>query len=444
MNDNEIWVFADGKAHRHRLRPLARRPVGHWSVMGNPVDDDHVGSTVSETLGKHGSSLVPQRYPVSTDGIDPDELFEIFSGLCRRGRHYDCIWLNLTATVGEDEIPHRLALLTESQMQAVPDGRTEWVGRMANGQELTTIPDERRRRPIRELTVECQSSRYHQFSPAPGEIVLATTPSAPYAERLATSHSYYCIANKCHRDALGHGYVLLRNAMLEEDYHDLRARLAVRVVYSDRVPEDRVVLDISAMVAIGLPAGEVIGVRRLHGRSGRIQRRIFGNRHSIVRALKTTTMDMEKPVARMPQSVFDLLGLPDGGRIVLEAAAIEDDASRLSRLTLRALPIREISPTHLIRTRIGVPDIPSLVGQEDFPPIYIDVNARQKLGISPGSAVYVRPAVTNILAREFTAISLALIAAIAASSALKNVAVAVAATVLYVLFASLIAIRRLR
>jgi hypothetical protein len=153
---------------------------------------------------------------------------------------------------------------------------------------------------------------------------------------------------------------------------------------------------------------------------------------------------MEKPLARVPASVIDILGTSTGSGVVIESLGANGKSQRIRRISLRITPIRDYPAPLIARMRMGVPDYQDLMGTEDLPPIHIDLVARKRLDTLPGSVVYVRPSIPSLALKEFTSVSLVLIVATFSAAALRNLIVAASAAGLYLVLAAIVIIGRLR
>jgi len=167
---------------------------------------------------------------------------------------------------------------------------------------------------------------------------------------------------------------------------------------------------------------------------------LFGNRRGVVRVGRTAMIDIEKPITRLPEEVLDLLGLSLGERVIVEALGVTKERSTARSVSLRALPMRSRSSLLDARSTVGVPDFQQLVGDEDVPLISLDLAARERLGIVPGAPVYLRPAISGVLAREFSSMTLLFAAAVFSAAALERPAwaVGVAATYFVITIAALV------
>jgi hypothetical protein len=452
MNGDELWVFRNGNLDKLELITRPDRPLSYASVIDG---EDKNSIELAGLLGSIGSAPIQERYPVLANKDDLVEFTKVLSELCRRGRYFDQAWPCLVPSANA-ALPvvdgHRVLLLTRTQLLAINPSKDSITCLLSNRQLLRTVGQSSLASLDRKCTLELQLLKFaghrasfgnNASSLVPNEIILQASPSSPYVELLRSSHSYYCILNPVHRSSFGKGYVMLRNGYIEHDYPEAMARLPVLVKYDDNISARKIALDFSSLIAIGLPPGHHVGVSPAGGDRADLRRRILGNRHCLARVHKTTISDMEKPIARLPEAAFDILGIAPGDNVVAESI-LHGTSPSVTRITLRALPEREHSDFFERRIQTGLPNYESIIGAEDLLMINIDLNARQALGVTPGSTVYIRPAVTSILGREFAAISLVMIGAIFSAAALSNEPAAVVAGALYVALAAVIAISRLR
>jgi hypothetical protein len=225
------------------------------------------------------------------------------------------------------------------------------------------------------------------------------------------------------------------------DYPGIEARFAVLVLYSDKVSPSDVVLSEAVRVCIGLRAGEPVELYPLSApRKPRFRRTIFRFRHSVCRVIPASTLDMDNPVARVTPAVLDLLGLPSGSRVVIEALGRRSGQENLRSAALRALEERE----GRMPLNINMPDVLDIMGSVDHPMIALDRTSREILGVTTGAAVYVRPAVLSVVADEFTSVSLVLLTIVIGAAASDAPVVAGAAALFYAVLAIGILLRRLR
>jgi hypothetical protein len=150
-------------------------------------------------------------------------------------------------------------------------------------------------------------------------------------------------------------------------------------------------------------------------------------------------LDQEKPIVRLPIEAFDVLGIPPGSRVVIEGLA-ETSHSTLRRVTARALEERD-GRLPLIS---GVPDMLDIAGSVDLPIAALDFAMRQELGISRGSAVYVRPSIVSVITEEFSSVSLVLMAATLGSLVTDKLIISAVLALIYIVLAMLYVLRRLR
>ena len=440
--ENRIWVHSDGQIASGELTLPKNRPLG-WATISSDCHEID-GRTVASVFGRLGAERLPRRFGILIGESERQSVAERLNQLLERGAYFDRAWLLLHGICEIDgtAVSHcYVGLVTRSQLEALGPNWPLARCTLDNGRVLKGI--DTRAAPER-LTLEQEGATYlTETSTKDNEIRLVTVPSNPFAELLRDAHSYYCVLNSAHRSKFDANYVYIRNILLEADYSGLHAVATVRPLFDKRVGETRIVLDSTTHAAIGLPQGEPVGLGVALGRAPRVRAAVFGNRHCVARVGRTATVDIEKAVTRLPDEVFDLLDIKSNERVVVEAVQPNPDP-RISRITLRALPWRFRSPLLDARTGAGVPDYQQLVGDEDFPTISLDLISRERLGITPGSAVYLRPAVSSEIARQFATVSLALMAAVLSAAVLRNVELAVILGVLYVFLTIGIIARRLR
>ncbi|MFB9445495.1 hypothetical protein Dvina_19295 [Dactylosporangium vinaceum] len=438
MSDNELFTHQDGTTERLKLRLRQHRPLG-WAEL-----ETH--GTVAGLLGQLGAERLPRRYPIYFSASVRDALNDVLSQLARRSTYFDRAWILLNArTTNAAPAAGFVALLSLAQLCQLPPDMGSATLVLDNDRIIETIGADG---ALPGGTLEYQGAEYVGdaafLGPREGELVLVATPSTPYFDRIRTRHSYYCVLNPMHRTRVTTDYVSLRNLFLQQDYPNVHAAIPLRTLFDSRVPAERIVLDSTTLFAIGLPQGEPVGLANCDGTANRIRNILFGSRHTIARVGRTAVIDIEKPVIRLPEEMLDLLGVASGNQVIVEAVSVQSGRSKVARASLRALPWRDRSPLLIARSQTGVPDNQQLVGDEDFPQISLDLATRERLGIVPGSAVYVRPAVSSLLAREFSSVSFILIAAVFSAAALQSAALAIVSASIYVLLAMFVAGVRLR
>jgi hypothetical protein len=448
---NELWLYRNGLTGVP-LRLRKGQPVGAALLDGDPPLG-YGGIELAGLLGLCGSPQLGFRYPIL---VSPKELQSISASLadfCARGHYYDPAWVILSAEiVGPDwsltSEECYVALLTKDQLLAVMTDQSSSLCRLSNDQIIRTVDPSAKDPVDRSWTIELQDIKFlgtPSYTPRlPGELQLQAMPSSPFADTTKAANSYYCILHPDHKQRYGPGFALIRNDQLESEYGGLKARLAVLTAYDSEVPKNKVVLDWTTTLAIGLRQGEFVAVSPLPVSYAGFRRRVLGFRHCLCRAQQTTMLDMEKPIARMPEAVFDVLGIESGTEVVLEGLSV--DTGKITKLTLHALVDRGSldDPRHEVKVKTGVPNFDNITGWSDLPFVAIDLEARLRLGISPGTAVYVRPAFSGLVAREFMSISVVLLAATFSAAALQNVALAVISVAVYVFLSGMVLVQRLR
>jgi hypothetical protein len=437
MIPNTLITYEDGAVTHLDLRMRRGLPVG-WAEI------DPSG-TLAGILGQLGAERIGRRFPVYFTEVDRDEVVGSLAALARRSPYFDraCVLLQTSDLSGRPAAGF-LALVTRAQAHGLPKGHPPASLVLDNGRVVQAVdPDD-----LTPSTLEYQGAEYLNGcgpdQPGDAELMLLTTPSSPFADRTHNRHSYFCLLHPAHATRITTDYVYVRNPFFAVDFPELRTAIPVRVIFDERVSPGRVVADSTTLFAIGLPLGEPVLLGTCHGRAGRLRDTLFGHRHAIARVGRTAVIDIEKPVTRMPEEMMDLLGTSPGDRVIVEAAAYRDARHEVTRVSLRALPWRERSPLLVARSSTGVPDYQHLVGDEDFPEVSLDLATRQRLGVVPGAAVYVWPAVTSLLGREFTSVSVILVAAIFSAAALQSLLLAAVSASIYLVLTVLIVGARLR
>jgi hypothetical protein len=262
-----------------------------------------------------------------------------------------------------------------------------------------------------------------------------------YPRRAAFDNPYSCVLNPASRDRLGMGYCLISNPSLEQAYPGLVATIAALPEYDEVVPTERVLLDATLALSIGIRFGELCTIAQLSSAPSRTSRRVFRYRHSICRVGRTGTSDMEKPLARLPQEVFDGIGIEGGAQVVIEGVTSQrSGAPEITRIKLRGLPIRE----PLLPFTPDAPDYFDETGSLDLPIVQLDLIRRRALGLVQGSAVYVRPGLPSIVAAELTSVLLLLAAAIVGSISASSLWLSVVLVVVYLVFVLWMTVRKFR
>jgi hypothetical protein len=263
-----------------------------------------------------------------------------------------------------------------------------------------------------------------------GELRLQAAPSQPFDELIRSSYSYCCVLSTAHKKTFKGRYAVLRNPLSGRGGTIARARVAVSCLFDAAVPEDRIVLDETVQLALGMQFGHFVVVSASTNRRPHLRGRVFGDKNCLMRVTHSNTIDQEKELTRVPEPVADILSLSQGDRVVIEAATAWRSVRRLK---LRALPERSgLRAANSLSLREM--EFADATGFDDLPKVSLDVSSRERLGVAPGSPVYVRPAVTSALAKESGTASLVFLAAIFSAAALQNTQVAVVAGIIYLLF----------
>jgi hypothetical protein len=435
LSSNTLWRSTRDGPEGVPISLRAGRALGGAQLVG---DGPPVG--VAGVLRRAGAGQVSSRYLVAAPA-------EAMSAICMElhlkrsvSSHYDPMWITLTPV--NMESPLVVFAITEEQVEAIQGWSAATACTLGNGQTIMTVDiaekDWRRRQntyelqPLENLSAPPLGRRGKRFQAgAPGR----------FSAELSAPRRYTCVVNPIHKAWLEKAVAVLVNPLLESDFPGTRARFAVHVVFRDSVEPGSVVLPEAVRVAIGLRAGETVDLYPYAGgRRPRARRGVLQFRHSLCRVIPAATADMHNTVVRLPITVFDVLGLPPGSRVVVESLGGEKGEDGIRRVTRRALEERE----GRLPLVIGMPDVLDLVGSVDIPIIAMDRSSREILGITTGAAVYVRPAVMSVVADEFASVSFVILAAIIGALAGDAPELAFGLIGAYVVLTSVLLFRRLR
>lgn len=258
-----------------------------------------------------------------------------------------------------------------------------------------------------------------------------TIDSSKFSRALASPHSYYVILNTHTAQTHDTGWVKVSNHLTAPGFReDSTPSFAVQTIFSDRVGVREVALDETVSVAIGMREGELVHVESIEPKIGTLRRQAFSFRHSVVRVIGATTMDMEKPVVRLPVGVLDILGVTSGSRVVIEALSRGDD--RIRKASVRVLEERDQGDTRVG----GLFDVLDITGSVDLPSIAMDLTMRKRLGIHRGDPIYVRPEFGSVLFEEITTVTFALLAVAVGAYAASEHLLATIFAALYVILSA--------
>lgn len=436
---HKLLIHDDRGIRRHSIAAQANRPIG-WATVKDSSPDSNEAQTLAGILGLLGAERLSRRYAVTVPTVEAEETIDGLGVIMSKGRFYDPCLPCL------DDDVHTILLATGAQLRALGRAFEIRHASMPNNSSVWTVNPLAPSGLDRDRTLGYQGARYRDsISPATNDShLLHAYPSAEFDGILSPSHSNYCVLHPSLRSTLDGKFLLIQNFMLAQEFVGYEAVIAVRPLFDGRVPHDRVVLDQTIHAAIGLPQGEPVHVSRAYGNTRNLRRVLFGSRQGVVRVAPTAMVDMEKPVTRLPEEVLDLLGISSGSRVVVQAVDLANGIPKVTHVVLRGLVMRTQSPLHVARSKTGVPDYQQLAGDEDFPAISIDLATRERLGVSPGAAVYLRPALSNLIGREFSTVSLLLLAAIFSATVLASPGWAVLLGGVYVLLTLILLAARLR
>lgn len=425
----DVRVVVGGHLKGQPIRFHRDRPLGfaHLERSSSGAWEDYGGGLLAGFLRAAGAIQLSHRHPVAVASDRLDEAGARILACVQRSRNADPAWI---------EAPHARSLAGGDSVVVLMLTRRQarWLG--ASGAiERVEMPTGQRLDALLVGTdgeAELPPEYRQQLLDIPG---LAIAPplfqlGSGYKREAKLDNPYSCVLSPKHLELLGHGYCLIRNPYLEEAYPGLNTQIAALPEYDSVIPPERVLLDATLYVSVGLRSGELCLIEPLGKDPNRATRRVFRYRHAICRVGRTSAADMEKPLARLPQEVLEGMGVDGGADVVIESVAREGDVAELRKLKLRALPTRvEIPPLTQ-----DAPDYFDETGSLDIPTIHLDLIRRRKLGVVQGSAVYVRPALSSVLLEELSSVLLLLAAGIVGGVATDTLWLSAALAVVYVVF----------
>jgi hypothetical protein len=257
-------------------------------------------------------------------------------------------------------------------------------------------------------------SQEQQTGP-PQLVVKATNPD----QRKQAKSNYIAAVRKAVKDRLelGEQVVLSRSVKNAADKRELVVRC--QLVEEDLVPEDEVWADQTVRNAIGIEFGDETEKAALAPiRPGAMEAlrepvsRLLGRRFVLLRVCKAEPLDLEKDMARISPEVFPLLGIRPGDRIFISCAVPGRDGEgyrerthtlRAHELTEQMLEEREKNEESEVKRGFEARYLSAekLVGvKRDIGRIFLDEEARSKLGAMPLQVVKLRRASGNAVAQE--------------------------------------------
>ncbi|WP_141787292.1 hypothetical protein [Oryzihumus leptocrescens] len=372
--------------------------------LGAAVIDKDGGVGLPGYLRKSSCTSVVDRYlcPVPTAHHAVEKVRETLRDHATLRLVGEPAWMEIPGEVAGEPVVVFL-LSREQRVRARRFLLAEPVGTlsMANGQRVHA---EHRTKPYRKIPLSWTDGMDGRA--ADGTEYFQTIDSSSFNDVLDNPHSYFVILNSLAAKIHNTGWVKVSNRMgVDGAEQDPITSFAVRTAFADRIGPREVALDETVSVAIGMREGELVHIESIDPKVGTLRRRAFSFRHTIVRVVGATTMDMEKPVVRLPAGVLDILGVASGSRVIVEALSRENDQIR--RVSARVLEEREQRQPRLG----GVFDVLDMTGSVDLPAIAMDLSMRNRLGIHRGDPVYVRPEFATVFFEEFATVSFALLAA---------------------------------
>jgi hypothetical protein len=189
-----------------------------------------------------------------------------------------------------------------------------------------------------------------------------------------------------------------------------------RVVDDSSVALDQILADQSCRNAVGIPyeydRSQVrVAVHPLHvtfsQRLRRLAARLLGRRYVILRVHKGDIPDMEKRLARMSASLFPVLGVTEGRRVVVWSVCRNGDGPyRLRHVYVRAFPFTDSLIARMTKLDEPRPDARFIKADEllgvtpDVGELFLDSREREALGVEALDPVTVRRDVGERIRRE--------------------------------------------
>ena len=427
--------------------------IRHGKPLAASLPSSSTNRMLAGELRRRNSEQISNRRVIVLAGSAPGPPPRDLMALMARGGIDPC-WVRTEALVSGE--PRRALLLSRDQLQALRvRGEIEAI-ELPNGQTARALVEDRTTATTAwppPLCVQPLVLAEMVLGQPEGNrtMALQAVPSSRYAASVPSNNAFYAVVNRRHRWLFESGLVAVSNPWLEEDHPDLAAHFGVPVHYSSDVAVEEVALDDVVLLAIGARLGEPCQLERLPRAGPReaLNRRVFSFRHSVCRVTSAATVDQEQPVLRLPQAVFDIIGVAPGQKVVVESLQRgRDGERRRARMRVRALlmhPVERDEEAHdvdvRLRTSIRYLEV---VGSIDLPSCAMDKVRREAVGASLGSAVYIRPSLTAVASTELSALTLLLAAGVVGSLSAENVPLSIVFGALAVVFVVIRGLARLR
>lgn len=252
-------------------------------------------------------------------------------------------------------------------------------------------------------------------SAAPTAFAVLVTTSDLRAE---AKGEYVVCVNRAVKERLeiGKWAAVEHNVQLDDGKSIRTLRVIARVVADDTLKDQELRTDQTCRNAIGIPfeyehADIRVGIRPL-----RVSRfpswmmvlaRVVGRRYVILRVHKGDIPDMEKRLARMGPGLFSVVGVPPGGRLVIESVREMTDGSlEMARVRVRALELSEDAEKRIRDkeepwSNARFVDARACLGIDpDIGDLFLDLAERESLGADSLDPVRVRRDLGDLVERE--------------------------------------------
>jgi hypothetical protein len=254
---------------------------------------------------------------------------------------------------------------------------------------------------------------------------LSETPQASFAVLGTTSTlraeargEYIVCVNRRVRERLelGQWAVVEHTVGLDDGETTRTLRVIARVVTDDELADRELRTDQTCRNAVGIPFEYDPRTVRARVRPLRVGRfraslmrlaRLVGRRYVILRVHKGDIPDMEKRLARMGGGLFPVVGVPQGGRLVVESVReLPDGSLQMASVRVRALELGEDAQKRIRlaeepRSDARFVNASACLGIDpDIGDLFLDLNERERLTATSLDPVRVRRDLGDLLERE--------------------------------------------
>lgn len=375
----EIWLrFASEQNTPITARIMANMPLGVARLGGLTLNSHLSKSRVTEIGYRHCSVV---------SDAQVDQTRAILAGQADTSGD-EGVWAECPCDA--DGRRFHLLLLTHAQLERVlqfdttgsfvlPNGQTIRLDPLAAGTGSSTA-DNHRWYMMQDLDVEHTPGIFQTF---------------PYnmLERDAPRASARVFLHPSHRADFGKNLTLACSdpASVDDDLSPRQLLLAIE--YDDAVRPHRVVVHENELRSLNLHAGDLIRLEPTDIRPVfREHNTYLQERRVVGRVACSDDLDVGHPVCRMTEDAMELMGVHSGQEVHLSGGH-DLRKKRQAGVTVRVLLDTKPAPDDPGDGRFAVMTLPS---------VKIDRLRREKLQVTPGDPIFVRPAYFGLLADEMT------------------------------------------